>query len=316
MATSILSLRNGTKGAFSFTHDDGGPGQWHHAAAILHRSGLTGTFYLIGASVNSWYSDTGKPLPDWKFHVPQVFAARDMGHEIACHTYNHKRLTTLTLPEVEQQYLLNRDFFAKWGLRLIGHAYPNGATNADIQAIAAQYVRFARGVSPFSQNPLDWEQINPMDIHASASADGMIAAMDAAIVDGTWGVGVFHTVGATGCSAELYQAIIDDAAQKVAAGDLWVGTFSEVAQYLLQKSTATATEKTVSGGLSVSLKVTGPLDFLVPMTLKTNVSESVIGVSQSGMEIPWKMTDDSVQYDAIPNAGDVVISYEPKMSAG
>jgi peptidoglycan/xylan/chitin deacetylase (PgdA/CDA1 family) len=305
-----MPLRNAAKGAFSFTHDDGGPGNWHHAAHILHDAGLTGTFYLIGASVSSWYSDTGKPLPDWKFHVPQALSARSMGHEIACHTYNHKKLTTLTLPEVEQQYALNRDFFAKWGVRMTGHAYPNGATNEDIQAIAAQYVRFARGVSPFAQNPLDWSQINPLDIHASASADGMVAAIDAAITGNTWGIGVFHIIGALGYPADQYQAIIGHAAQKVAEGDLWVGTFSEVAQYLLQKSTATTTEKAVAGGLAVSLKTTGALDFLVPMTLRTEVAFPVAGVSQSGMALPWKMVEQAVQYDAIPNAGDVVIAYQ------
>jgi len=309
MTTAILPLKNGASGAFSFTHDDGGPGNWHHAAQILHNHGLAGTFYLIGASVNSWYSDSGKPLPDWKFHVPQVLAARAMGHEVACHTYNHKRLTSLTHQEVEQQYALNRDYFLKWGIRLTGHAYPNGATNAEIQEIASRYVHFARGVAPLAQNPLEWSEINPLDIRLSASADSMISAIDAAVAGNTWGVGVFHIDGDLGYPASQYEQIIAHAVQKVESGDLWVATFSDVAQYLRQRSSATVAEKVVLGGLSISLKTTGALDFLVPMTLTTDVALPVSGVSQSGMSIPWEIVGQAVRYDAIPNAGDVIIAY-------
>jgi len=208
-------------------------------------------------SVTYCYSDSGKPLGYWTFHVPQVLAARAMGHEVACHTYNHKRLTSLTHQEVEQQYALNRDYFLKWGIRLTGHAYPNGATNAEIQEIASRYVHFARGVAPLAQNPLEWSEINPLDIRLSASADSMISAIDAAVAGNTWGVGVFHIVGDLGYPASQYEQIIAHAVQKVESGDLWVATFSDVAQYLRQRSSATVAEKVVLGGLKILWRLAG-----------------------------------------------------------
>ena len=60
MATVILPTRNGAQAAYTFTFDDGGEGQHKHAVPILTALGLVGTFFLIGASVKSWYQGPQK----------------------------------------------------------------------------------------------------------------------------------------------------------------------------------------------------------------------------------------------------------------
>ena len=81
-------LRNATP-MVSFTFDDVPKSAATVGAAILDAHGAHGTYYVIGSQVG-----TSAPLWDM-VDGDDVVALHRGGHEIACHTFSHKRACDL-----------------------------------------------------------------------------------------------------------------------------------------------------------------------------------------------------------------------------
>ena len=138
--TYVTTFRGGAPGAYTFTFDDGAVGQWQYAVPTLKGYDMHGTFFLMGASVEAWYSTIGR------IHVPEVLSMVAAGHEIGSHTYNHLSLITLDDAGIHSQMALNQDFFKQLGIDIVSMAYPYSTTDTRVQSIVGQYVEFARDV--------------------------------------------------------------------------------------------------------------------------------------------------------------------------
>ena len=135
-------MRNATP-MVSFTFDDVPKSAATVGAAILEAHGAHGTFYVIGSQVG-----TSSPLWDM-VDGEDVVALHRHGHEIACHTFSHKRacdLDAATLnAEIErnQQYLRSLD--PRSGSRIshirsaMGRSCANGSSRPSSSPAAASF---------------------------------------------------------------------------------------------------------------------------------------------------------------------------------
>lgn len=308
--TYITEWREGAIGAYSFTFDDGADGQWQYAVPILNESSIHATFFLIGASVEAWYSTVGC------IHVPQMLYIAATGHEIGCHTYNHLNLVNLNDVDVHAQMSLNQHFFNSYGINPVSMAYPYSATNERVQAIVEQYIEFARDGVPRVTNSSSWEELNPLDLKWSSGGDGgHYACIDVAVATRTWAIGVFHQIGIEGGpTVEEFLALVQYIAARRDAGELWVDTVREIACYIRERSAAVITKRYDAGNktITVVLQVDLGYPYIVPLTLRTSINDYFVkSINQSEMPILYEVINEEtgrvVQYDVVPNGGYVAI---------
>ena len=308
MATVILPTRNGAQAASTFTFDDGGEGQHKHAVPILTALGLVGTFFLIGASVKSWYQGPQK------FHVPQMLKAHAAGHEIGNHTYNHTDIDVDDETLIRSQIAKCQDFLAEWGIHSRSIAYPHGAFCDTTIAIAQEYVSFGRTVGPYMLNTFEWSDKDPLAVRVASGSSYDKAAVQAAIDAGKWYISVFHLLLDAGpFTPARFAAFAEWIAEKKAANELWVDTFGGVMQYMRQRHEADIVE-TLPNANQIRVALTTPFqnDFAVPLTLRTEVTGRplIASVSQSGMALDFRVEDGGAIYDVIPNGGSVDIMFQ------
>ena len=309
MSTQILSARNGARGVYTFTFDDGSIGQFQNAATVMAEHGLRGSFFLIGRTVND-----SRNHPE-RFHVPQMLAAQAMGHEIGSHTYTHTTpLSELDEDGQRKEIADNKSYLAKWGVKAMSFAYPFDKYNATTLSIIPEYARFARRVGTrFVLNSLEWDEASRYAVKCSSSDCGR-AIVETAIAEGKWCIGIFHEISATGKNnATVFAEFAEWISEKVSTNELWVATFSEAMQYMHLRACSTITESRPSEDIiRVSLKTTIQTDLPVSLTLKTETGARPVGaVTQSWMGIPFHDDGQYVKFDAIPNGGSVDIMLQP-----
>jgi peptidoglycan/xylan/chitin deacetylase (PgdA/CDA1 family) len=102
--------------AITFSFDDGHPLDMKVAERLAHH-GLTGTFYVPVRNCE------GKPVMEGR-QLRSLLAA---GFEIAGHTLDHRRLTSLDLPEARRQIVDGQKALEDLlGASVSGFAYPGG----------------------------------------------------------------------------------------------------------------------------------------------------------------------------------------------
>ncbi len=111
----------------SLTFDDGDVNQMQ-AAQVLHRYGLSGTFYIITGAVGA---------PNYVTLSDLHTLAAD-GDEIAGHTVSHLELPHITAAEARRQVCDGRDILTTWGFHVTSFAYPGGAYSKATEAIVRQ----------------------------------------------------------------------------------------------------------------------------------------------------------------------------------
>lgn len=82
----------------SFAFDDCPTTAFVACRRILEPMGVRATFYIAGSFAGHLYS------------IEELALAHESGHEIACHTFSHRRSTGLTLNELQGDIARNRAF--------------------------------------------------------------------------------------------------------------------------------------------------------------------------------------------------------------
>ena len=128
---------NGRMKAITFSYDDGVL-QDKRLIKMFNKYGLKATFNLNSNKLGQpgmLYRD-GMSVAHCKFHVEEV-ADIYAGHEIAVHTLDHPRLTTLDEAEIIRQVEEDRRALEKiCGYDIVGMAYPCGGENNDDRVAA------------------------------------------------------------------------------------------------------------------------------------------------------------------------------------
>jgi peptidoglycan/xylan/chitin deacetylase (PgdA/CDA1 family) len=208
-------LRNDAPMA-SFTFDDIPKSAATTGAAILERHGVLGTFYVIGSQVG-----TSSPLWDM-VDSDGIAELHRKGHEIACHTFSHKRacdLDAATLSaEIEhnQQSLRGIDP----SIRIENFAYPFGYGSFVRKRQLKTIFKSCRSIVPgVNSGTVDLQFLRAMPlIDRRIDRDGIERAFDQAQTTNGWLIFYTHDVADApspyGCSPALLNDALEAASRR------------------------------------------------------------------------------------------------------
>jgi peptidoglycan/xylan/chitin deacetylase (PgdA/CDA1 family) len=129
-------------GMMSISFDDFPKTAWTEGGRVLRDHGLLATYYVSGG------------LCSTVFDGEQMYDATDLepihaeGHEIGCHTFDHRSCLRMSSAEFERTMRDNQAFVNKHlgDVRFASFAFPYGHTSASAKRIAVRRFSSARGV--------------------------------------------------------------------------------------------------------------------------------------------------------------------------
>jgi peptidoglycan/xylan/chitin deacetylase (PgdA/CDA1 family) len=208
-------LRNATP-MVSFTFDDVPKSAATVGAAVLEAHHAHGTFYVIGSQV-------GASSPLWDMvDGEDIVALHRRSHEIACHTFSHKRACDIdagTLnAEVErnQHYLQSLDS----SIRIENFAYPFGYGSFVRKRQLKSLFKSCRSIVPgVNSGSVDLQFLRAMPlIEGRIDRDGIERAFDQAQTANGWLIFYTHDVADEpspyGCSPDLLDEALQAASRR------------------------------------------------------------------------------------------------------
>lgn len=164
------------RGAVCFTFDDAPRSAIEHGAGLLDSYGLKGVFYLCAG------------LTDATTHLGPMHSRADIddlaeaGHEIACHTFDHRDLARTTQQDAIANIARNASTMAAWGMPVMRHfAYPYGETHFALKRTLGERFATARGVvGGVNVGRVDRMQLRAQRLYGEDSFSACVRVMNAA----------------------------------------------------------------------------------------------------------------------------------------
>jgi peptidoglycan/xylan/chitin deacetylase (PgdA/CDA1 family) len=310
----VASWQGFRTAAVSFTFDDNTSNQFAVAAPMFDEFAYHMTFFTVTGS---------GPATDW-FHAnwDGLAAAAARGHEVASHGVTHTSFSGMkdSLQTVESRDSRDTIEARIPGYRCVTIAYPYCTIGR--KSIIQQYYIAARNCSGVveARTPPDFMSISSI----VCGTQGMRTTKDfrsrtaSAVKSKGWVVLLFHGVDNDGG----WSPIVSDTLRKMLEylkandGQFWVPSFGEAARYIRERNAVSVAE-TSSGDAGLTMQVTDTLDNAIydePITLRRPLPQGwpSATVSQNGHAVDSKITEENatvyVQFDALPDGGDVVIT--------
>ena len=294
------------KGAASFTFDDGAPSHVSDGGPLFDKYGYKGTFNVV---VN-WN-------PDWSGFGNMA----KNGHEIASHSNTHGQ--NMSGEEASSKQSIANKIQQKYGIITV--AYPN-CNVPNKSAVQQNYVigRICNG-SWQSQpdmmgkdGPSDWTMASAI-MTGSTGTNDFKGNMQKAVQQGGWIAFLTHGFENKNNGSATYSptplSAIEDGLKWAQQNDkdIWVAPMGHVAMYIKERKAAKA--EASSSGSSITVKLTHNIkdnvsDYDYPLSLRVKYSGSTANVTQAGAKLESKIDGGYVYFDAVPNAGDIVIAGE------
>ena len=294
------------KGAASFTFDDGAPSHVSDGGPLFDKYGYKGTFNVV---VN-WN-------PDWSGFGNMA----KNGHEIASHSNTHGQ--NMSGEEASSKQSIAGKIQQKYGIITV--AYPN-CNVPNKSAVLQNYVigRICNG-SWQSQpdmmgkdGPSDWTMASAI-MTGSTGTNDFKGNMQKAVQQGGWIAFLTHGFENKNNGSATYSptplSAIEDGLKWAQQNDkdIWVAPMGHVAMYIKERKAAKA--EASSSGSSITVKLTHNIkdnvsDYDYPLSLRVKYSGSTANVTQAGAKLESKIDGGYVYFDAVPNAGDIVIAGE------
>lgn len=298
------------KGAASFTFDDGAPSHVTDAGPMFKKYGYKATFNVV---VN-WN-------PNWSGFQ----GLADEGHEIASHSNSHGN--NMSGEEASSKKSIEGKINQKYGVITV--AYPN-CNVPNESAVLQNYIvgRICNGSwkgmndEMGKDGPSNWAQVPATMTGAEGqlkSTNDFTGRMQKVIQSNGWAAFLTHGFqGKNNGNANYSPTDINaiDGALKWAQQndkDIWVAPMGHVAMYLKERKASKA-EASTSGG-NITVKLTHNIkdnisNYDYPLSLRVKYSGSTANVTQAGAKLESKIDGGYVYFDAVPNAGDIVIGGE------
>ena len=292
------------KGAASFTFDDGAPSHVSDGGPLFDKYGYKGTFNVV---VN-WN-------PDWSGFGNMA----KNGHEIASHSNTHGQ--NMSGEEASSKLSIANKIQQKYGIITV--AYPN-CNVPNKSAVQQNYVigRICNG-SWQSQpdmmgkdGPSDWTMASAI-MTGSTGTNDFKGNMQKAVQQGGWIAFLTHGFEGKNNGSATYSPTplgsIEDGLKWAQQNDkdIWVAPMGHVAMYIKERKAAKV-EASSSGG-NITVKLTHNIkdnvsDYDYPLSIRVQYSGSTANVTQANAKLESKIDGGYVYFDAVPNAGDIVIS--------
>ncbi|MBI5260813.1 MAG: polysaccharide deacetylase family protein [Bradyrhizobium sp.] len=199
----------------SFTFDDAPDSAAETGAPLLEAFGGRGTFYLAGSLVD-------QPSDHWLgISREAILALHHGGHEIACHTYSHRRAGELDEAGLAAEIEKNRDYFNRLdpSIRLENFAYPFGFASLPRKIQLTKTFRSSRGIQPgVNRGVIDLQFLHAIPlIEHDATPDDIDRAFDQAVTSNGWLIFYSHDVtnrpSPFGCSPAFLRHALERAAR-------------------------------------------------------------------------------------------------------
>lgn len=207
---------SGRQPAVSFTFDDIPDSAAKVGAPMLEEYGGRGTFYVAGGLLSQWSGHWNGADAD------DIIALRAGGHEIACHTFSHRRTSDLDATAMAEEIELNRRFLEGLdsSIRLENFAYPYGVASVTRKTQLAGTFRSSRGILPgVNHGNVDLQFLRAMPLVTQhLDDDGIEHILDETVRTGGWLIFYGHDVTARpspyGCTPRLMRRALEAAAQR------------------------------------------------------------------------------------------------------
>ena len=208
-------LRNATP-MVSFTFDDVPKSAATVGAAILEQHDVHGTFYVIGSQVG-----TSSPLWDM-VDGEDIVALHRRGHEIACHTFSHKRACDLDAGTLNAEITRNQQYLRSLdsSIRIENFAYPFGYGSFVRKRQLKTVFKSCRSIVPgINSGTVDLQFLRAMPlIDRRIDRDGIERAFDEAQTNNGWLIFYTHDVADEpspyGCSPALLNEALEAASRR------------------------------------------------------------------------------------------------------
>jgi oligosaccharide reducing-end xylanase len=261
---------------------------------------------------------TGGMFPGWT----KLQSAAAQGHEIASHTMTHTSLKGMAAANQITELRNSRDSINAHvpGRQCVTQAYPYCDRGTD--SIALKYYIANRTCSGqiVSKNPSNFADISSVICGStgSNSTTALNTQANSAAASNGWCVYLFHGVENDGGYSPIATSALQGNVDYMSSNPskFWVETFGNVARYIRERTAASvrAVSRTAD---SIVLRVTDTLNdtlFNYPITIRRPLPAGwqTVKVTQGTGALASQTKDSNnityVYFDAIPDAGNVVIS--------
>lgn len=302
------------KAAVSFTFDDGPQSDVGVALPMFDKYGYKATFNIV----TGWVG--GQGMISWD-GVKQLASS---GHEIASHSDSHPNGQPMPGNEIaSSKQTLNSKVQQKYGC--ITLAYPNCDTPGDSQVLQNYVVgRICNGSWKGGSDimgkdgPNNWAAVSALMTGNQGTSDfkgnmqkavqqgGWVAFLTHGFTTGTNGYATYSPTDASTMEGSLQYAQQNDK-------DIWVAPMGHVAMYIKERKASKA--EVSNSGSSTTVKLTHNIkdnisNYDYPLSLRVKYSGSTANVTQAGAKLESKIDGGYVYFDAVPNAGEIVIAGE------
>ena len=191
IAASVTELKN----IVTIVSDDGNIEDFTRLKSLFDRKGIKATFAV---RVDGQENNASNMMS-----YSQLKQLQDEGHEIASHTYNHTKLTTVSKEVIEYQLKKSKELLEAHEIVCDGIYYPNGVYNDDVLEAARKYYNYG-GATWTNKNGVDLKtNYSPIDLYCftrtsygnmenSFNGDKAIADFESSLSSNSWFVICIH----------------------------------------------------------------------------------------------------------------------------
>lgn len=294
----VAPYQGDRKAAVSLTFDDGMLCHYTDVAPELEKNGLRGTFWIIGANMDSDVPDY--PWMTWE----QVADMSRRGHEMSNHSWNHHDLTQLSEEQLRWEIAHNDSVIETvTGKRPKTFCYPYNAMNEQVVAICSEG-RVGTRTFQEAQGQKDSHQ----------TAETMTAWLDTIVARCDWGVTMTHGTTYGWDMWEEPQLLYDFFGQLAARNEeVWVAPFAQVAAYIEESKQCvwSWTKNHNCLVLSADIPNLDPTLYDEPLTfvVSGNFTDQKISASQGSKALEVKNLGDCLHIDVLPNGEEVIVKW-------
>jgi peptidoglycan/xylan/chitin deacetylase (PgdA/CDA1 family) len=208
-------LRNKTP-MVSFTFDDIPKSAATTGARLLEQHNAHGTFYVAGGLV-------GRRSPHWMpTSEGDLVALHRKGHELACHTFSHKRACDLDARQLNEEIEKNRQYLQTLdaSIKIENFAYPYGVGSLLGKRQLKAAFRTGRGIVPgVNSGTVDMQYLRATPlVQELIDGDGIERAFDETRTANGWLIFYTHDVADSpspyGCSPGLMKHALEAASRR------------------------------------------------------------------------------------------------------
>jgi len=304
------------KGAASFTFDDGAPSQVSDCAPVFDKYNYKATFNLV----YNWN-------PNWSGFQSMA----DKGHEIASHSNSHGN--NMSGEEASSKTNIGGKIKQKYGIITV--AYPN-CNVPNERSVLQNYIvgRICNGSwqgmsDIMSKNgPSNWAKTPAIMTGSEGqikSTNDFTGQMQKAVQSNGWVAFLTHGFQGKNNGYATYSptdlSAIEGALKWAQQNDkdIWVAPMGFVAMYIKERNAAKIQGSTSSNSMTFELthSIADSISkYDYPLSIRVKSDWSKVEVTQNGSKLNSKVESGYIYFDAVPNAGKIVVSNGNASSGG